>query len=306
VADTDQTWNFLDSEVLGRLSRLSLGVRLPMLGSVTGLHKSATRGSSVEFAEYRKYTPGDDLKHLDWRVLARTDRYYIKEFEADTNLRCYLVVDTSASMGFVGASGNPRLDVARKIAGTLSHLLSHQGDSVGLFTFNDDTGLKEIPARHTPAHLRNLYQTLSNTTTSGETTLAKALHDIAEKVRQRSLVIVISDFFVEVPELLNCFKHLRFKKHDVAAFHLIDKQEIDFDFNRPIRFVDMESGFDMVTDPAVVRDGYRAALMEWMEGLKHGCREFNVDYHLCSTDSYEPVLAEFMLQRIRRKKSAGR
>ncbi len=291
--------------VISRLSRLTVSVRLPMLGSVTGIHRSATRGSSVEFAEYRKYAPGDDLKFLDWRVFARTDRFYMKEFEADTNLRCHLVLDTSASMKFTSGPLT-RFDYARRLAASLAHLLVNQGDATGLVCFTDKT-LHELPPRRTPTHLRQMLDTLAEAGPQGETNLVSTLHDLAERIRQRTLVIVISDLFTEVPALLECFKHLRFYKHDVAVFHLLDRQEFDFDFNRPVRFVDLESGMDLITDPAVVRDAYRDALNDYLAALGHGCREFDVDYRLTYLDqSYEGVLTNFLLQRIKRTKSGRR
>lgn len=305
MAKQENRWDFLDMGVISRLSRLTVSVRLPMLGSVTGIHRSATRGSSVEFAEYRKYAPGDDLKFLDWRVFARTDRFYMKEFEADTNLRCYVVLDTSSSMKF--ASGDlTRFDYARKVAGTLAHLLVHQGDATGLVCFTDKT-LHELPPRRTPTHLRQVLNTLAEAKPQGETNLVKTLHELAERIRQRSLVIIISDFFTEVPELLECFKHLRFYKHDVAAFHLLDRQEFEFDFTRPVRFVDLESGADLITEPAVVRDAYREALNDYLNALSHGCREFDVDYRLTYLDQgYEGLLTNFLLQRIKRTKGGRR
>lgn len=305
MAKPEHHWEFLDTDVMARLSRLTVSVRLPMLGSVTGIHRSATRGSSVEFAEYRKYAPGDDLKFLDWRVFARTDKFFIREFEADTNLRCYVVLDTSASMKFTSGQIT-RFEFARKIAGTLAHLLVHQGDATGLVCFTDKT-LHELPPRRTPTHLRQLLDTLSAAAPQGETNIVKTLHDLAERIRQRSLVIIISDLFTEVPELLECFKHLRFYKHDVAVFHLLDRQEFDFDFTRPVRFVDMENGADLITDPAVVREAYREALNEYLATLTHGCREFDVDYRLTYLDQgYEGVLTQFLLQRIKRTKGGRR
>ena len=305
MAKPEHNLDFLDMGVIARLSRLTVSVRLPMLGSVTGIHRSATRGSSVEFAEYRKYVPGDDLRFLDWRVFARTDRFYMKEFEADTNLRCYLVLDTSASMKFTSGALS-RFDYGRRIAGTLAHLLVHQGDSTGLVCFTDKT-LHELPPRRTPTHLRQILNTLADARPQGETNLVSTLHELAERIRQRSLVVIVSDLFTEVPELLECFKHLRFYKHDVAAFHLLDRQEFDFDFNRPVRFVDLESGMDLITEPAVVRDAYREALNDYLSALAHGCREFDVDYRLTYLDQgYEAVLTNFLLQRIRRTKGGRR
>jgi len=305
MAKTEHHWDFLDMAVIARLSRLTVSVRLPMLGSVTGIHRSATRGSSVEFAEYRKYAPGDDLKFLDWRVFARTDKYFIREFEADTNLRCYVVLDTSASMKFTSGALT-RFDFARRIAGTVAHLLVHQGDATGLVCFTDKT-LQELPPRRTPSHLRQLLDTLAEAKPQGETNLVTTLHGLAERIRQRSLVIIISDLFTEVPELLECFKHLRFYKHDVAVFHLLDRQEFEFDFTRPVRFVDMETGSDLITDPAVVREAYHEALHDYLTTLAHGCREFDVDYRLTYLDQgYEGTLTQFLLQRIKRTKGGRR
>ena len=301
MAKPEHHWDFLDLGVISRLSRLTVSVRLPMLGSVTGLHRSATRGSSVEFAEYRKYAPGDDLKFLDWRVFARTDRFYMKEFEADTNLRAYVVLDTSASMKFTSGRFT-RFDYARRIAATLAHLLVHQGDAAGLVCFTDKT-LRELPPRRTPTHLRQIMDTLAEAQPQGETNLVSTLHGLAERIRQRSLVILISDLFTEIPSLLECFKHLRFYKHDVAVFHLLDRQEFEFDFTRPVRFVDMETGADLITDPSVVRDAYLDALERYLSTLAHGCREFDVDYQLAYLDqSYEGVLTQFLLKRIKRMK----
>jgi uncharacterized protein (DUF58 family) len=305
MARPEHHWDFLDMGVISRLSRLTVSVRVPMLGSINGIHRSATRGSSVEFAEYRKYAPGDDLKFLDWRVFARSDKFFIREFEADTNLRCYLVLDTSASMKFTSGALT-RFDYARRIAGTLAHLLVHQGDATGLVCFTDKT-LHELPPRRTPTHLRQMLDTLAEAKPQGETNIVKTLHELAERIRQRSLVIIISDLFTEVPELLECFKHLRFYKHDVAVFHLLDRQEFDFDFTRPVRFVDLESGTDLITDPAVVREAYREALNDYLAALGHGCREFDVDYRLNYLDQgYEGVLSSFLLQRLKRKKGGRR
>lgn len=298
--------DFLDHGAIGRLSRLILNVRNPMLGSVTGLHRSATRGASVEFAEYRKYTPGDDLKFLDWRVFARTDKYFIREFEADTNLRCYLAVDASASMRYTSQpEGGTRFDYARRLAGTLAHMLVHQGDAVGLSTLGPKP--VDLPPRHTPSHLRQLYQLLADAKPSGEAELVQGLHDFAERIRSRALVVIISDLFTEAGPLLDAIKHLRFYKHDVAIFHLLDRQEFDFDFTRPVRFVDMETGADLITDPTVVREAYREALMEYLEAVRHGCAQFRADYHLTYLDqSFEGVLTQFLLARIRASKKGGR
>lgn len=291
---------FLDSAVLARLSRLSLLARGPMNGGVTGIHKSATRGSSVEFAEYRKYAPGDDIKHVDWKVYARTDRFYMKEFEADTNLRCYIVLDTSRSMAFAAENGT-KFEYACRLAATLAYILVHQGDSVGLLCFADGA-VCDIPPRRTPSHLKHIFDTLSEVKPTGKTAMVQTIHDLAERIRQRALVVVLSDCFTEPAPLLDCFQHMRFRKHDLAVFHLLDRQELDFNFDRPIRFMDIEGSFNMITDPSVIQGGYRKELDRYLEDLKRGCREFGVDYRRVITDmDYEQVLSSFLLQRMKGK-----
>lgn len=289
--------DFLDSAVIGRLSRLLVSARIPMLGSVTGVHQSATRGSSVEFAEYRKYVPGDEIRHLDWRVYARSDRFFMKEFEADTNLRCYLVLDTSASMAYAGEHGS-KFDYARRLIATLAHLLVKQGDAVGVLCFSDKT-LQEIPARRSPLHLKNILDTLAGIKPQGTTALVSTLHSLAEKIRQRALVLLFSDCFTEVPPLLDGFQHMRYRKHDLGVFHLLDPQEVGFQFDRPTRFVDLESPFDLITDPSVIQSAYREEVDRYLAALQRGCNEFAVDYQrVLLTNDYEKVLAGFLLQRM--------
>jgi uncharacterized protein (DUF58 family) len=303
VTETAQR-KFLDSAVLSRLSRLTLEARAPMMGTVSGIHKSATRGSSVEFAEYRKYVQGDDIKHIDWRVYGRTDRFYMKEFEADTNLRCYLVMDTSKSMDFEGKGGVSKFEYARRMAATLAWLLVHQGDAVGLVCYEDKL-VQEIPPSRSPVHLRNIFDSLDKIEPSGQTDTAQVLHSLAEKAKQRALVVVFSDFFAEIDTLMDSFQHMRFKKHDLAVFHMLDRQEVDFKFDRPIRFVDLESPYSMVTDPSVIRTGYVQEVRNYLNGMKSGAREFGVDYRQAFTDDdYEQLLAAFLLERMN-KKSKG-
>lgn len=286
--------DFLDPAVLARLSRLELVARSPMEGSVSGRHQSPHRGASVEFAEYRKYVGGDDPRHLDWRVVARSDRFYLKEFEADTNLRCHLVLDCSGSMAF-GA----KLDYARRLAGTLAYLAMLQGDAVGLTCCQEKVTL-DIPARRNPAHLRHIFDAIGKLTPTGTTGLVSSLHTLAGKIRRRALVIVISDLFHDPEELLHCFRHLRYRKHDLAIFHLLHRDEINFEFDRPIRFADMESSASIVAEPQVIQSRYRHALDAYLHRLRTGSHEFNVDYRLVTTDqTYEKVLADFLLARMK-------
>ncbi len=293
--------DYLNQKVLERLSTLQLHARLPMIGNVSGKHRSPIRGSSLEFAEYRKYVPGDDTRRLDWRAYARNDRYYIKEFEADTNLRMCLIVDTSGSMGFAH-NGTSKLDYARRIGGTLAYIAALQGDAVGLYCAGTRFH-KEIPPKRSATHLSAVLDELGAAEPSGETGLAEALHETAERVPQRALIVVISDLFIDPEVVRNCFEHLRFRKHDVAVFHLIGQNELDFEFDRPMRFVDMEGGEPILADPVIVGEQYRRALEVYLESMNEVIRDTEIDYHrVCIHEDYGDVLAKFLLGRTPKKR----
>lgn len=289
---------FIEPRVIARLKALPLQARLPMLGSVAGMHRSPHRGSSLEFAEYRKYVPGDDTRRLDWRAYGRSDRFYIKEFEADTNLRLCLIIDTSGSMNY--AAGGPRkLDLARQLAGTLAYLASQQGDAVGLYCAGKSFH-REISPKRNASHLRVVLDELARLQGVGETGLPAALHEAAERIRQRALIVVISDLFVPTIELKQCFQHLRFRNHDVAVFHLLEQNEIEFQFDRPMRFVDLEGGAPVLADPSIVASDYRRAVQGYLEDLKQIMRDSAVDYRRVTLDQhYGDVLSKFLVERAR-------
>ena len=288
----------LDSAVLSRLGRLTVLARRPMIGTVTGVHRSATRGSSVEFAEYRKYVPGDDIRRLDWRVYARTDRFYMKEFEADTNLRCEIVLDLSGSMGFAGAHGS-KLEFARRLAATLAYLMIHQGDAAGLRLVGAGAD-RVIPPRRSPAHLGVLLDELAGARTDAAIDLPAALHRAADQIRRRAMVVVISDFFADPAALLGAFQHMRFQRHDLALFHLLDPQEVQFEFDRPVRFTDLEGPHHVISDPALIAQDYRTEINAFLDSLQRGSREFGADYQrVMLHEGYEKALTAFILQRLR-------
>jgi uncharacterized protein (DUF58 family) len=292
--------SFLDPGVLSRLANFPLFARRPMLGSVSGRHPSPHRGSSVEFAEYRKYVPGDDLRRLDWRAFGRSDRHFVKEFEADTNLRCCLVLDTSGSMDF-GSDGITKIEYGRRIAAALGHLALQQGDAVGLSCVAGGI-VRNIPPKRNPAHLLTVFDVLEQAHPKGETQLVPVLHELAETIRQRALVIIISDLFVEPDLLRGCFQHLRFRRHDLAIFHLLDRQELNFNFRRPMRFLDMEGGPSIFAEPNEIAERYHKALGGYLDGLHQGVLESAVDYHRVNIDEdYEQVLMKFLVGRTRAK-----
>ncbi|MFO0911668.1 MAG: DUF58 domain-containing protein [Pirellulales bacterium] len=292
---------FLDPAVLTRLGNLPLCARKPMLGNVSGRHRSPHRGSSIEFAQYRKYVPGDDTRRLDWRAYGRSDRFYVKEYEADTNLRLIAVLDTSGSMRY-GRPGCSKLDYAKKLLATLSYLAVQQGDAVGL-TCSGEKVHKTIPPRRNPAHLRNVFSLMSELPAEGETGIVEALHAVADQVPQRALIVVVSDLFVEPARLLDCFQHLRYRKHDVSVFHLLEEAELKFDFERPTRFIDLEGGPSLLIEPSLIRREYQTALQQYMSGIDQVVRETALDYHRISIhEDAGDVLARFLLGRLPRRK----
>lgn len=291
---------FLDPRVLSRLAALSLEARRPMLGTVSGRHRSPIRGSSLEFSEYRKYVPGDDPRRLDWRAYARSDRFFIKEFEADTNLRMCLVIDTSGSMQF-GEDGGSKLDYAKRVAGTLACLAARQGDAVGLRSAGSRR-CRQIPPQRNAAHLRHVLDEIAALSAEGPTGLPDALHETAARVRQRALIVVLSDLFVEPASLRGSFQHLKFRKHDVAVFHLLERREMSFPFQRTVRFLDLEGGAPMLADPSVIRRQYQQDLRTYLDTIHDIMRDSTTDYH--RVQIHEPhgdVLARFLLARMRKR-----
>lgn len=292
--------NYLNHDLLSRLGNIPLEARHSMTGNVSGRHRSANRGSSVEFAEYRKYVSGDDTRRLDWKAYARSDRYYIKEFEADTNLRAHIVMDLSGSMNYHPEQVESKYMRACRLAANLAYIAIKQGDAVGLSFAQQDkeASTLHIPASRRPAHLNILISQMDTHYPKGETTLAETLHELAERVGRRALILIFSDLFTDTAALENALQHLHFRKHDVAVFHLVDQPEIDFDFDRPIRFVDMEGGGFLITEPDLIADEYRAIVANYLKETRRICMDINADYRLIKTgDSAETVLTDFLMNR---------
>jgi len=288
----------LDPHFVSKLTRLDLTARLVVEGFLTGLHRSPYHGFSVEFAEHRQYMPGDPLRHLDWRVLAKSDRKYIKQYEEETNLRAMLLVDTSASMGY-GSHGVTKLDYARQLAAALAYLMLRQNDAVGMFAFA--TGRAElIPTRSTMGHARPLLLLLERLTPGGTTDFASSLHSLAERMNRRGLVVLISDLLDDPERISQAIHHFRHKKHEVLVFHVLDPQEVAFDFEREAVYVDLETGERVTTRPQELRPDYRARVNAWRDQIRQFCVEKRADYVPLTTDQpFDRALLEYLSKRSR-------
>lgn len=284
-----------DPQTLARMARLELRARAVVEGIISGMHKSPHRGYSVEFAQHREYTQGDEIRHIDWKVYARSDRYYIKQFEEETNLRAHLVLDTSDSMNYQGQNAAlSKLEYGAVVAGALASLLLRQRDSVGLALFND--GVQTfLPPAGTPSHLREVLRQLEAATTAPKTGLGHTFHDLAERIKRRSLIIVLSDLFDEPQQVLKGLGHFRHRKHDVILFHLLDQDEITFPFHEAVVFEGMENEGQLPANPNALRSEYLRRFEEYVAALRRGCREMGMDYVSMPTDaSVADALARYL------------
>ena len=297
--------SLLDPDALAKFHRLELIARGVVEGFVSGRHKSPYKGFSVEFAEHRQYAPGDDLRDLDWRVLGKCDRYYIKQYIEETNLRGTILLDASGSMKYAGAKAArhdgkalSKFEYGQYLAASLAHLMIHQQDAVGLVTF--DTKIRRyVPARSRVSHLRVLLEELSRTEPGEETSLAPIFHDIAERVHRRGLVIVISDLFDGPDEILKALHHFRYKKHEVLLLHVMAEEELTFPFDQWADFRDLEVANHRVRlDPRAIRAEYLDQVRTFIRRLEIGCGQMHVDYVPLSTArAFDVGLAHYLSQR---------
>lgn len=294
--------NYLDPRTLASLEGLELRARSIVEGFVSGKHRSPHRGFSVEFAEHREYAPGDDLRRLDWKVFARTDKLYLKQYEEETNLACHLVVDTSESMAYRGPDAPlSKLDYGRCVAAALAHLVLRQQDAAGAITFDNQIRSVVRPSNN-PTHLRPLIAALEQAGHGADSTIGSTLADIAERLTKRSLVVVISDLFDEDDEsVLRGLEQLRHRRHDVIVLHILDPAELDFPFRDIARFRDLESAGAVVADPRVLRRAYREEIDEFLQRISTGCRARHIDYALMTSDApLDLALSAFLAKRLGR------
>lgn len=293
--------NYLDPEVLTRLQGLDLKARMIVEGYVAGRHKSPFHGFSVEFAEHREYVPGDDLRHVDWKIFGRSDRYYLKQYEEETNFACHLLLDASESMKYrsEGAAVS-KLDYAKLVAAALSYLVLQQQDAVGLTTFDQEVRAL-VKASTYGSHFKQICHVLEQTEPQGESRIGPLLHAIAERIRKRGLILIFSDFFEDPASLRLGLKHLRHRKHDVIAVQVVDPAEVDFPFQDPTLFKGLEIPREEMVDPRSLQKAYREEFAAFLREIQGICRELHVEHLLLRTDAHlGTALSGFLTARASR------
>jgi uncharacterized protein (DUF58 family) len=290
---------FLDPAVIARLGTLELKARTIVEGFLSGLHRSPFKGFSVEFAEYRQYLPGDDLSSIDWKVYARSDRYYVKKFEEETNLDCYILLDVSRSMGYGRRDGMTKMAYAQMLAASLAYLMNRQRDAVALTTF-DEAIVTMLPPSARPGHLRSVLVTLDRAQLGTRTDVSKPLHVLADAIAKRGMVVLISDLLDDPERVVDGLRHFRFKGTDVVVFHVMDPDELTFPFERASKFRDMEGGEELMAVPSVVRASYLEEMERVLEVYRRELGSVGVDYKLINTsEPLEFALMSYLSNRSR-------
>ena len=288
---------YLDPAALAKIGNLELIAKSVVEGFISGLHKSPYHGFSVEFAQYRQYMPGDDIKHLDWKAYGRTNRYYIKQFEEETNLNCYLLLDTSESMNY-GSGELTKLQYASYLIASVAYFMAKQRDAVG-FAYFDERLHEYLPARSSPAHLHTILLTLERIQTNKLTHMGEPIHQIAERLTKRGLVILISDLYEDDPDaVVKALEHLRYDGHEVIVFHILDNQELEFAFDRVARFVDAETDEEIIATPQAIRESYLSHLHDFINHYKLELSRADIDYNTIDTTTpVDYALSSYLAKR---------
>lgn len=294
---SERPQSYFDPLVLAKITKMSVRARYVVEGLLSGLHKSPYRGYSVEFAEHREYVPGDEIRRIDWKAYGKFDRYFIKEYEEETNLRAYLLLDASASMDY-GTAGLRKFDYGCYLAASLAYLMLHQGDEVGLATFGA-TVQRYIPPRGGMQHLHALASHLEMTQPQGETRLEQVLQELARKIKQRGLIVVISDLLDAPEAVMRTLHYFRHRRHEVIVFHVMDHDELEFPFQRLTVFEDSEHPATRVlSEPRTIRDAYLQQLQGFLQEYQQACRREAIDYHLFATTTpLDMALTHYLARR---------
>ena len=283
---------YLDPKTLDRIKRLDVRARLVVEGFITGQHRSPYNGFAVEFAAHREYSPGDDIKHIDWKVWSKTDRLYIKEYEEETNLKCTILLDCSKSMAY--GEGWSKFDYAATCAASLAYLLQQQQDAVGLVTFHNKI-TKNLPASSHPSHLKLMLHEMENMQPSDKSDIDNVFGDLARQVRRRGMVVLISDLFVDPKTLAESLRQFRLRKHEVIVFHVMHDDELTFPFQDNTLFRGLEENIQLHTEPRALRKSYLEAVERFMEEVRKTCASFGIDYVPMSTkDPLDAALAGYL------------
>ncbi len=292
--------SYLDFDIVARIDNMQLLAKGVVDGFILGLHRSPYRGFSVEFAEYRQYSPGDDIKHIDWKVFGKTDRHYIKQFEEETNLACYILLDASASMAYKSReTGLSKLQYGSYMAACLSYFMMRQRDATGLLIF-DDKIRTVLPPRMRQSHMKHILAALNDLKSGGETNIAKPMHELADGLRRRGLIIVISDLLDDPEAVMSALQHFRFMGHDVIVFHIMDDAELNFPFDTMTEFSDLETGLKTTISPEGIRPTYMNELKGFLSAYEKGCADIKADYKLFDTTKpLELALSEYLFRRAR-------
>jgi uncharacterized protein (DUF58 family) len=295
--DSPDHLRFLQPDVVAKLANMELIARLVVEGFITGLHKSPYHGFSVEFAEHRQYMAGDEIRHIDWKIYGRTDRYYIKQFEEETNLKAYIVLDGSGSMAYASEGRLSKLEYASYVAAALAQLLVQQRDAVG-FVHYDEALRTYMPPHATKSYLREILRALHAVKPGNRTATSATLHEVAERIKRRGLVILLSDLFDDPKQVMAALKHFRHKKNEVIVMQVLDPLERSFAFDRDAVFRDMETGDKITTQPWHIQQSYREEMRKFLEFYKRDCRQNNIDYILLDTATpFDVALFEFLHKR---------
>ena len=295
----DTGYRFLEPEALARVKNLSLVARGVVEGFISGLHASPYKGFSIEFAEHREYVPGDDPRHLDYKMLARTERLYIKQYEEETNMRVQILLDTSGSMNYRHSAKITKLEYGCYLTAVLSYLMIRQQDSVGLTTFDTEIRL-DMPPRGSPRHFNEMMRQLEAIQPGGETDIAATLHRLANRFKRRCLIVFISDLYDDPDEVMRGLHHFRHRRHEVIVFHVFDKAELELPFNDTIAFHDLETDERIQIDPAYVREAYLEQIRQFTETYRRECAESQIDYIMTDTSvPYDFMLSRYLAKRNR-------
>ena len=289
-------YKYFQPQQASRLGKLGFVARTAVEGFITGLHKSPHRGVSVEFAEHREYSIGDEIRHLDWKALARTDRYYIKQFEQETNLRTQILLDVSGSMDY-GSQGVSKMEYGCYLSAMMAYLMARQQDQVGFVAFDEKVRFR-MPAGSTPAHLDELFRKLESLRPGKLTKIGPIFHDLADQVHKRGLVVIISDLHDEPREVLRGLQHFSHNKHQVILFHVLDPAEVELPFNQLLTFVDMEDDSKIQVDPKMIRETYQREVEAFIGQYRRACSESRIEYIVARTDTpYDVMLRSYLARR---------